>query len=247
MRTQPTPLASGSDGHEYRGRELELFARAHNWKAYLSAVLSPYLGARVLEVGAGIGATTAVLCGPRQQAWLCLEPSATQRRAIDAAIADGTLPASCRSRGGTVADCRSDETFDTVLYVDVLEHIEDDAAELARAAACLAPNGRLVVLAPAHQWLFSPFDAAVGHHRRYATRTLRAAGPPGLALERLCYLDCVGMLASLGNRLALRESVPSLWQIQLWDRLMVPVSRVMDPLTGYRLGKSLLGVWRGGS
>ena len=66
--------------------------------------------------------------------------------------------------------------FDTILYVDVLEHIADDAAELARARRLLTPEGNLVVLAPAHQSLFSPFDAAVGHYRRYDERTATILG-----------------------------------------------------------------------
>ena len=61
---------------------------------------------------------------------------------------------------------------------------------------------------------------------------------------RLHYLDSIGMLASLGNRLILKSSMPTRRQIALWDRLMVPISRLADPLLGHRLGKSVLGVWQ---
>ena len=67
--------------------------------------------------------------------------------------------------------------YDFVVMVDVIEHIEDDAGELARAATRLAPGGKLIVLAPAHQFLFSPFDEAIGHFRRYTRKTLAAAAP----------------------------------------------------------------------
>ena len=61
---------------------------------------------------------------------------------------------------------------------------------------------------------------------------------------KLIYLDSVGLLASAGNRLLLRQSMPTERQILAWDRLMIPVSRVIDPVFGHRLGKSVLGVWR---
>jgi hypothetical protein len=57
------------------------------------------------------------------------------------------------------------------------------------------------------------------------------------------YLDSVGLAASLANRTLLRQSIPTARQIMIWDRLMVPMSRILDPLLGYRAGKSILAVW----
>ena len=61
---------------------------------------------------------------------------------------------------------------------------------------------------------------------------------------KLLYLDSVGMLASGANRLLLSQAMPTERQILTWDRLMIPVSRVLDPLLGYTVGKSILGVWK---
>jgi len=58
------------------------------------------------------------------------------------------------------------------------------------------------------------------------------------------YLDSAGLLASLGNRLLLRQAMPSAAQLRIWDSCLVPVSRGLDRLLGYRLGKSILGVWQ---
>jgi SAM-dependent methyltransferase len=227
----------------YVGGELGLFARATNWKAYWSSFLRELLRGEVLEVGAGLGVNTVLLADSQAQHWVCLEP--------DAALLDQTRAAVAAVHGrnryefvqGTVADLDGAARFDAVLYIDVLEHIPDDAGELQRAAARLKPGGRLVVLSPAHPWLFTPFDAAIGHHRRYTRRMLRDAGPPGLRLERLRYLDACGLLASLGNRLLLRQSMPTLRQILFWDRVLVPASRVLDRLLCGSLGKSVLGIW----
>jgi hypothetical protein len=160
------------------------------------------------------------------------------------AIGEGRLPACCRAVGGTMADIPPGDRFDAIAYVDVLEHIQDDAAELARAAGHLTPGGRLVVLAPAHPWLYSPFDAAIGHHRRYTRASLSRVVPAGLARVTLRYLDAAGLLASAANRAVLRQRMPERRQLALWDGVLVPLSRVLDPLLGYRVGKSILGVWR---
>ena len=108
----------------------------------------------------------------------------------------------------------------------------------------MKPGGHLVILSPAHPFLFTPFDQAIGHYRRYTKKTLREAIPAGLEPVRLVYLDAVGLFASLGNRLVLKSAMPSPGQIALWDRVMVPMSRVVDPVLGHAFGKSVLGVWR---
>jgi SAM-dependent methyltransferase len=228
----------------YPGGELELFARAGKWKAYVGTLLRPYLRGDVLEVGAGLGATTRRLCDGTQRSWLCLEPDRTMADRLAEAIATGALPACCRAREGTVRELPAERRFDAILYVDVLEHIEDDAAELAAAARRLRPGGALIVLAPAHGWLYSPFDRAIGHHRRYTRRTLARVAPPGLRRLALRYLDSVGLLASAGNRFLLRKSLPTARDVACWDRFMVPLSRRLDPWLGFRLGKSILGIWR---
>ena len=102
------------------------------------------------------------------------------------------------------------------------------------------------MLSPAHPWLFTPFDAAIGHYRRYTRKTLAALAPPTLVQERLDYLDSAGLLLSLGNRLFLKSAHPTAAQILLWDRRVVPVSRVLDPLLRRRAGKSVLAIWRRG-
>lgn len=230
--------------YEYEGAELELFRHAHNWKNYYARMIRPFFGAEVLEVGAGLGATTEHLCTNAQKRWVCLEPDAAMADAVARKIANGELPAQCETRVATLADLDENEKFDSILYIDVLEHIADDAAEARRAAAHLADNGHLIVLAPAHQFLFTPFDRAIGHHRRYSTKSLAAAIPPELKQIKLCYLDSIGAFASLGNKFFLRKSMPNLNQILLWDKRLVPLSRVVDSLLSFRAGKSVLGIWQ---
>jgi SAM-dependent methyltransferase len=225
--------------YTYIGSELELFRAAVNWKEYYYQIIRGYLGPEVLEVGAGIGGTTRVLCRSGHDRWLCLEPDP---RLVEAFKAEPDLPSICTIRPMVLADLPASETFDVILYIDVLEHIADDHAEVQQVAAHLKPGGYLVVLAPAHQWFFSPFDQAIGHYRRYNRASLTALKPPGLTLQRVRYLDSVGLLASLGSRL-LSQKMPTPGQIQLWDKWMVPISRRLDRLVNYTIGKSVLGIW----
>lgn len=155
------------------------------------------------------------------------------------------MPGFCEVKNGTTAQLvGQDATFDSILYIDVLEHIQDDQAELSRAARLLNPVGKIIVLAPAHDFLFSRFDRRVGHFRRYDRRKIRRACPDGLNLIQVNYLDSIGMAASLANRFLLRQSLPNTRQISMWDRILVRASKICDPLLAYRVGKSLLAIFR---
>jgi SAM-dependent methyltransferase len=243
MPTAAIRLGTFEHATTYDGGELELFAGAVNWKRWFAAQMAPYIRGRVLEVGAGIGGNIPFLMNDRVTHWLALEPDPAQMTAIRSALRLDTWRERCEARQGTIDTLPADVRFDTILYVDVLEHIRDDAQELARAARHLAPGGNLIVLSPAHQFLFSPFDAAIGHFRRYSRDVITRIGPPGCETVALRFLDTAGMLLSLGNRLLTRAAMPTPRQILLWDRLFVRLSRWLDPLTAYRIGKSVLVVW----
>ena len=230
--------------YRYVGAELEIFAAAANWKSYVARNIGRFIGGRVLEVGAGIGTNTRFLHNPRVCEWICLEPDPELAGRIGKRLIRGELPRGCRVVNGTLAAFDGAGRFDTILYLDVLEHIAEDRQELVRAAELLWPRGRLVVLAPAHQFLFSPFDAAIGHYRRYDRRMLRALTPPGAILERSLMLDSAGLLISLANRFLLAEKVPSVRQIAAWDKVFIPISRVLDRATMHRFGKTVVAVWR---
>lgn len=235
-----------SDGgaFQYVGDELSTFALATRWKARLAHEIRPYLGRDVLEVGAGLGETARALITAEQSTWTLLEPDPALAATALRLVQSGGLPSGCQVQVGVTADLDDARLFDSAIYVDVLEHIEKDAAELANAARHVRPGGHLVVMSPAHQWLYSAFDAQIGHCRRYSRRTLSAIAPAGCTRVRLRYLDAVGMAASVANRLVLHQAMPTAAQVLFWDRRLVPVSRVVDPVLAYRVGKSILAVWR---
>jgi SAM-dependent methyltransferase len=229
--------------HRYVGSELELFSAAKTWKTYVASVLGRFIGGAVLEVGAGIGSNIPYLYNGRVGEWTSLEPDPDLAGCIEQARAAGALPPGLRVVAGTTDSIDTAARFDTILYLDVLEHIADDAAELIRARRLLAAEGRLVVLAPAHQFLFSPFDEAIGHHRRYDRASLAALTPPGSRLAACFKLDCAGFFASVANAFLLSAALPSKRQIAVWDRMLVPISRALDRATGYKFGKTVVAVW----
>lgn len=227
----------------YRGRELETFALAHNWKRYFAALLSPHITGRVLEVGAGIGGTTEALWSDRVTAWTCLEPDPKLAQRLTGLRSGPRADDALEVVVGTVEGMDTSRRFDTILYVDVLEHIEDDRGELERASALLSQGGRLAVLSPAHPFVFSPFDAEIGHYRRYTASSLAALRPETLKRKALLYADGVGLLLSLANRLLLKQDLPTERQILFWDRWLIPASRLLDPILGRRLGRSVIVVY----
>ena len=237
--------ADSQDSFNYVGDELDLFQHAHNWKSYFARQLAPFIRGDVLEVGAGIGGTTRVLNRDTYTSWTCLEPDPelSERLRQDTA-GDSKIKTTPHVVTGVTNDLPATEAYDTILYIDVLEHIEQDADEVARASKLLRPGGHIVTLSPAHNFLFTPFDAEIGHFRRYNRPMLRKLTPPECRLRRLRYLDSTGLLASLGNKLLLKSAHPSPGQIAFWDRVLVRCSRVTDILSAYQIGKSIIAVWQ---
>ncbi|MEA5575975.1 class I SAM-dependent methyltransferase [Anabaena sp. UHCC 0451] len=227
---------------QYIGTELEVFAHATNWKNYYAVIIDPYLKGKVLEVGAGIGMTTKVLCQGNYDKWICLEPDSLLLATIEELICTGELPSCCEARIGTISEL-NENSLNTIIYIDVLEHIKHDQDELQNSFNSLAIGGNLIILSPAHQWLYSPFDKKIGHYRRYTKKSLASIIPPGFRCVKFIYIDSVGMLASIANKMLLKSSTPSVKQILFWDRVMVPISKIIDQLLFFSVGKSVIGIW----
>ena len=228
----------------YAGNELELFQYATVWKKYFRKKIKPYLKEKVLEVGAGMGSTTLNLCDGSQKQWLCLEPDPALFQVLQNRIEQHELPSCCTAMKGTLQDLPSNKKFDTIIYIDVIEHIQKDAEEIRRAAGLLHQGGFLIVLVPAHQFVFNEFDRSIGHFRRYNKKMLEAIVPAEMVRKKLFYLDSLGLLASVVNKYFLKQDYPTLKQINFWDKTIVRISKVTDFLINYQTGKSLIGIWQ---
>ena len=218
--------------------ELELFEKAKNWKTYWARSIAKYVSGSAVEVGAGIGVNATYLLNSDVKKLMLLEPDP----GLFWNLSTREFPENVDCASTVVQEV--EEVFDTVIYIDVLEHIELDRQETTAAYSRMSIGAHLVILAPALPFLYSPFDRAVGHYRRYTKASLREAIDPRLETVSEFYLDSIGLFASLANKLCLRASAPSLKQVEVWDRLMVPVSRIVDKLLFYSVGKTVVGVYR---
>jgi SAM-dependent methyltransferase len=228
--------------YEYPGDELDIFSDAVNWKRYFARLLEPYVTGSVLEVGAGLGETTRELMNANVRRWVCLEPDPQLAKRLATKLKQFLVMPEVIV--GDLRSIRDEDRFESIVYIDVLEHIRADAAELRAASAHLHPGGHLVVLSPAYQFLYSKFDSALGHERRYTRHTLNRVFPPELEPVTTFYADSVGVLLSLANKILLRQALPTAKQIRTWDQLVVPVSRVLDPIIGFNFGRSVIAVYR---
>jgi hypothetical protein len=233
------------DHYRYPGEELHLFEEVKIWKAYFSKKLHPYIHGNILEVGAGIGETTSYLLNDRVKSCVCLEPDITLFRVLQKKHQNGELPDSCLVKHGSLVDISTSSLFDVIIYIDVLEHIEKDKAELGRATLHLKQGGYLIILSPAYQFLYSSFDKAIGHYRRYTKKTLRkASDTPNLFECRMLYLDSSSVFLLLLNKFIFKKKYPTKNDIRIWQTLFVPISRLLDKLLFYRFGKSIIGIWQ---
>lgn len=233
-----------ANDYAYPGNELELFAGAVHWKRYFASMIKPHISGNILEAGAGNGANTPYLMNDLVESWTLLEPDGSMCATIHQLINAKTLPSSCNCVHGTITSIPEMPRFDCILYIDVLEHIENDRQELIEAKKRLKPGGRLIILAPAHQKLMSPFDKAIGHFRRYSRRSLQDIIPGGMAQVRTLYADSLGLLASIVNRWILRQTMPRKEQIRFWDDRLIPGSRVTDKILLHLAGRSIIGIWK---
>ena len=226
-----------SKTQNYIGSELELFSHAKCWKQYWVSKVRPLINEPVLEVGAGMGNNTKLLHN-QDILWHQLEPDKNFYRQLKH---DNQQSNHCEAFHGILKN-HPKTNYHTIIYIDVLEHIEHDNEELKIAADKLTTGGKVIVLSPAHQSLMSNFDRNIGHFRRYNKKMLQDICPTNMSVEKQYYLDSVGLLASFLARFV-KSGNPTLKQILFWDRLMVPLSRFIDPLLFFLLGKTIITVY----
>jgi SAM-dependent methyltransferase len=209
---------------------------AHNYADWIVALMAPHLTGRILEVGAGHGTFTG-----RLAEFGCVTATELSERA--AALLDERYAGSDRV---TIchANAPGDVPFDTAVMINVLEHIEDDVAALQGLREQLSDCGRVLVFAPAFNALYSPFDAAIGHYRRYTRASLqRVIRDADLELVDLHYVNAPGALAWYLVATRLGQQPTDAW-LTLYDRMVVPVVRRIEAHVQPPFGQSLLAVAR---
>jgi hypothetical protein len=129
-------------------------------------------------------------------------------------------------------------------HIDVIELIKASCAEVAEVTKRLRSGGVPIAQGSIDECLFGAFAKSTVYFRCYPAADLRAVTHPELEIVSAQQLDCVGTLASIVDQFALTQEIPNVSQIKPWDRLIVTISRLLDPLTFYRIGESAVATWR---
>lgn len=236
--------------------ELERLAEADHFFGWIADELVPHLGTRILEVGAGIGTVSLKLLERLPAAHItALEPDP---KLHDELVARTKRHPEMQTLNVTSSDLLHSEVsghgsrpgmapeYDSVVYVNVLEHILDDVGELRTAHDLLVPGGTLAIFVPALARLYGSMDYKSGHHRRYHRALLGdVVEQAGFEIVDVRYLDMVGVLPYYVMYKLLDVKTLGSVSSNGYDRVIVPLSRALQRLVPHPpLGKNLLAIAR---
>ena len=226
------------------GRRLEEDSGAvqHRYRAYQRELIRPHCGTSLLEVGAGLGEFASGFTGLRRHVVTDVDPGAVASMATRFADRPEVEARRLDLSAGEVA---VGHPVASVLAINVLEHIEDDAGALRTLAGLTEPGGTVIMWVPGYPQLYGDFDRAVGHVRRYTPDTLRAAYV-GAGLEPLDVRP-VNLLGGIAWWLTVRRGgvgKPNPRLVAVYDRVVVPTTRVLERGFTPPFGQSVLGVAR---
>ncbi|MDR2039932.1 MAG: class I SAM-dependent methyltransferase [Bacteroidales bacterium] len=221
------------ENFNYTGTDtLEIMANAVKYNRYLESLIIKYVpkDAKVLDIGAGIG-TFAKKIASKGYSVHCIEPDPKQAGEIQ----KGGLSASL-----SVSDIE-DNSVDFIYSLNVLEHIENDDEILVEWAKKLKPGGLILIYVPAFNVLYSSFDKAVGHFRRYRKKMLKnKVSNAGLQIVKAKYADSIGFFTSLVYKwIDNGEGKIGRNSLSFYDRFIFPISRFGDLFCSGCFGKNV--------
>ena len=225
----------------FYAEDLRQMGHAVNYQAWQFGMVEPFLGERVLEIGGGIGTFTTMLAG-RDRKVVSVEPNESCFRELQECT---KAMENVRTFGATVETLGEvlgeGQTFDCVVMMNVLEHIEDDLATLADLRGRLAAGGRLVIIVPAGEWAFGKIDRRLGHYRRYSKSYSRSLfAKAGLRIKAIRYYNFVGIWGWWLNAKVGKLEGQSDAQISFFDSFLVPVMSRLERWVKPPVGQSLL-------
>lgn len=216
---------------------------AHNYNHWIINEFKPYFGETIAEVGAGCGNFTTYLLETDVKRLVAFEPDASMFGILQGRMKDnprvetvqGFFGSHCQNYTGTV---------DSAIYVNVMEHVPDDKAELGHIHSTIKKGGHVLIFVPALQWLYSEFDKKIGHFRRYHKKSLaELVRSSGFTVEKVKYMDAGGILPWLVAFKWLKLSMSG-GKVSLYDKLIIPPERFFEGIIAPPIGKNLMIVGR---
>ncbi|GAB2814667.1 hypothetical protein GCM10022221_10680 [Actinocorallia aurea] len=215
---------------------------ARNYRKYEYDMVAPHVGRSLLEIGSGLGHFSEQFAGRLDYLAVsdndpyCVE-QLTKRYADDGAVEvlSLALPAKVEIR----------QKVDTVVMMNVLEHIAEDVQALKDLAAVVEPGGRIVIWVPGYMQLYGDFDRKVGHVTRYTPKTLGATiAGAGLEAEVLKPINFLGGIAWWAAVRRGGVGYPDPRLVKIYDRTVIPTTRFIERLVRPPFGQTVFAVAR---
>jgi len=227
---------------------LELFANAPHFNKWLFENISPYCQGNILEIGSGIGNISKLLLQQNMPVTLSdLRKEYCEQLRLrfgENKNLQDVLQIDLSLKDFEKTYQQSLHRFDTVIALNVVEHIEDDSLVISNCKKLLKPNGRLIILVPAFMKLYNSFDKELGHYRRYNKKNLGGLfRAQHLKIIRIQYFNCAGILGWWFTGSILKKKIIPRNQLAIYEKL-VPLFRLIDNLLMKRIGLSVIAVGR---
>jgi 2-polyprenyl-3-methyl-5-hydroxy-6-metoxy-1,4-benzoquinol methylase len=218
----------------YPGKELEIFDKAVFWRKYIYILVKKYLKDDLLEVGAGIGSFSNNYKNKINNITLT-ELDKENIKQLKKKFKRTKIKIKSKYTS------KINKKFNSILYMNVLEHIKNDKKEINTSLSKLNKNGYLVILVPAHNELYTKFDKEIGHFRRYKINFFKKLKLKNSTIIKLHYLDCLGYFLYYLNKIFFKNEIyPSKVKIFIWDKFFTPITFFLDKFLNYKFGKNVL-------
>ena len=221
---------------KYTGWELHNFDQANLYRSYQFSLIKKEIRGKILEVGPGNCVylnryskicNSITLIEPTKKYYNYLKFKNKNIKNIEIKKNFNNL---------------KKNSFDTILYLDVIEHIKDDAKEIKKAYKYLKKNGYLIICVPAFQFLYSLYDKKIGHYRRYDKNSFRILLKKcNVKSYNMHYFDFIGFCLIFFSKIFIKDGLKDFpLKIKIWN-FLIPISKIFDLiLMRYFFGKSLL-------
>ncbi len=222
---------------------LDLLKDTYNYNHWIYSLLHPYLGAKILEVGAGTGNILQFML--RRKEIVCLESSSEFASSLQHTA---EMHKNVRVVNGSIEDMFSlgisEACFDNVLCLNVLEHIDKDIAAVQNMLSALSPEGRLLLFVPACQWAYGQLDKEFGHYRRYSKSGLKnTILSAGGFVEKCHYVNFIGVFGWWYSGRIKKDAKIDPVNARIVDRL-APFISALERIIAPPVGQSLFAVVR---
>jgi 2-polyprenyl-3-methyl-5-hydroxy-6-metoxy-1,4-benzoquinol methylase len=235
------------DGHDPIGEKtLAAIANADKFNKWMYETIKPFCKGHVLEIGSGIGNISqyflldnfkTTLTDLRQSYCEVLEQKFKNYSALQGIIKVNLTHPRFETEYASLL-----ESFDSIVAMNVVEHIEDHELAIANCYKLLKPQGHVIILVPAYQWLFNKFDVGLEHFRRYTKkRLINLISKNNFEIMHSQYFNLVAMAGWFVSGSILRKETIPEGQMGLFNKL-VPTLKVIDKLIGNTVGISTICV-----